>query len=299
MRVTARRRARDISRDGEYGDGVTRSLVLVLALAATTHARGLRWNAPDDCPDEATVRSAIERRLEASLDSVTFEVGVDIDPGPEGFVAHVSIADTEPRTLASASCAELTDAVAVVIARLATEVRAAPVHVPRRVPAWNVGARGDAIAGSGTTPELGVAGEVAAWFAWHRMRVEVLGEHWRASTARLDSTAAGVEVQLDALGIRAGVERGVLRAWAVGELGVLHGTGLGLMAPKSGDATWLAVGAGAGAGWPIAPHVRLVLACELEIPFDRVGFALGSGALVYRTGLVAVRGGLGIELGWR
>ena len=268
----------------------------LLAMSATT-PHGLRWNAPEGCPDAAAFRAAVEHRLEASLDTLAFDVGVDVDPSPDGFVARVTIADAEQRTLASASCTELSEAVAVIVARLALERRTVPA--PLSIPQWNAGLRADFVAGAGSTPELGLAGELVGWFAWRELRIELAAEHWRTSTARLDGADAGVDIHLDTLAVRAGWQRGVIRAWLEGEVGTLSGTGFGVMTAQSGDATWLAGGGGASAAWPVAPHTQIVVGGDVEFVIDRVGFALGSGTVIYRTPPATIRAGVGIEVGWR
>lgn len=293
--------------------------VFVLVVATSARAGGIVWHAPSGCPDDAAVRQAIEHRLEGSLDAVALAVDVAIARGDAGFVAQIRVAGTDDRTLTSTSCTELTEAIAVVVARLATEARDASPPPPAPPPApsprvevvaapprpiaaptpWNAGLRTTAILGSGNVPDVGVAGELAAWVAWRRLFVELAGVRWLSARAKLDEvTMAGTDVQLDAIALRAGWQFRVLRAWLVGEVGGLHGTGVGLMAPRSGTGTWLAAGAGVGAVWPLAAHVRGVVGAELEITMNRVEFALDSGQVLYRSSPLAVRGGLGIELVW-
>ena len=290
--------------------------LLVLLAAGTARADGLGWKAPPDCPDDAAVRQAIERRLEASLDSVALTVDVEIVHGETGFVAQIQIPDAPVRTLTSAKCDELTDAVAVVVARLATEARAkeappapvavvtppAPTPPPTIVerPPSNAGLRVSGLVGGGSVPSVSVAGELAAWLAWRRAFVELAVARWRSSKADLEgSSAAGVIVQLDAVALRAGWHRGRLRAWIGGEVGRERGTGVGVTEAHTDSAKWIAAGAGVGAAWPIANHVRVVVGGELEFAIDRAQFTLQSGQVLYRTSVVALHGGAGVELVWR
>ena len=288
------------------------AIIACCVLASTTaHAGGLAWHAPDGCPDDAAVRQAIERRLEAPLDSVALAVAVDITRDATSFTAQVRVSGTDDRTLTSASCDELTDAVAVVVARLATEARAAtpppaPAIVVAQVPpppirhVWNAGVRTTAIVGSGNVPSVGGAGELAAWVSWDHAFVELAAARWLTRRASIDaSTMAGVDVQLDTLAIRGGGHFGILRVWLGGEVGQLDGTGFGLTTPHGGSGSWRSVGGCGAVGFRLASHVRGVVGLDLEIAIDRVQFALDSGEVIYRSSAVALRGGVGIELDWR
>ena len=154
--------------------------------------------------------------------------------------------------------------------------------------------------GSGNVPTVGAAGELAGWVGWHDGFVELAGARWLSSTATIDSTTtAGVDVRLSAAALRAGWRFGAVRAWIGGEGGRLNGTGVGLMAPHGGSGTWITAGGGAGVAWRLARHVRGVVGVDVEIAIDRVQFALDSGEVIYRTSLIALRAGAGIELGWR
>jgi hypothetical protein len=149
-------------------------------------------------------------------------------------------------------------------------------------------------------PNVGIAGELAASLSWREVFVEIGGMRWVTRKADLEGAeSAGVDVTLDAIALRAGWQHRILRAWVGGELGRLRGTGVGLMAPHEGSGTWLAAGGGFGVAWPLAHHVRGVVGLDVEIVMDRVQFALDSGEVIYRSSPVALRGGVGLELGWR
>jgi hypothetical protein len=219
------------------------------------------------------------------------------------------IADS--RTLTSESCSELTDALAVVIARLASfveppkaivEIEPALVRTDeRRSIAWNAGIRLDGIVGTGGAPDLGIAAGLGVWGTRKSLSLEIAVSRWKANSATVaDSTMAGVDVSLDALAVRAGWRPANrhIRGWIVGELGSMEGVGVQLDGSRRGSARWSAVGAGAALAWPVADHVALVGAGEVEFLIDHVKFALDSGSVLYRTPAVAVRASLGIEVGW-
>src|SRR4051812_11338361 len=167
------------------------------------------------------MRAAIVQRLDAPPDQIELTVAVDVVAAAEGFVAHLAMGD-EQRELSSASCTELADAIAVVVARAAADARvstpvvtpAVPTIVPPvivapvvrsvavadaapRSRAWNAAVRVAALAGTGVSPDLDVAGELAVWASYRDFGLELAGSRWAATTAELGAMS-GVEVGLSA-----------------------------------------------------------------------------------------------------
>jgi hypothetical protein len=304
---------------------------IAVAAARVAHAGvDLAWHAPAACPDQAAMRTAIVQRLDAPADQIELAVTVDVVTAAEGFVAHLAIGD-ETRELTSASCSELADAIAVVVARAGAEAHvaalepppttpkvAAPVVPPPVVAApltrsigpirssdpWNAAVRVAVLAGTGVSPDLDVAGELALWASYRQFGVELAGSRWASTTANVGS-AAGVEVGMSAIALRATwspTEH--WRGWIVSELGSQRGMGVGFASAGEGSGRWLAVGAGAGFGWPIVPHVTAVVAGELEVAIERTAFALAGGdggmaATVYEAPRLAPKARIGLELSWR
>ncbi len=296
-------------------------VALVVASTSTAQAGNWRWIAPAGCSDEASLRAAIAARVESSVDPSSLDVDVSIVSGDGGFTATLVVggAIADSRTLTSASCAELTDAIAIVIARLASLAEAPRVAVveptpvalveigpviagmTEHVPRWDAGARLSGVVGIGAAPALGIAADLGVWARWRALSVEVALAHWKANTATVgDRSMAGVDVGLETVAVRAGWRfSGRVRSWLVGELGTIEGTGVQIAGPQRGSARWTGAGAGGAYAWPLADHVALVAAAEAKILIDRVTFALEGGAVLYRTPPVAVCGSLGIEIGWR
>ncbi|MEP6865937.1 MAG: hypothetical protein ABJE66_35285 [Deltaproteobacteria bacterium] len=306
-----------------------------VAAARIAHAGvDLAWHAPAACPDQVALRTAIVQRLDTAPDQIDLAVTVDVVATAEGFVAHLALGD-EKRELTSTSCAELADAIAVVVARagadahvtapevipaapavvapvaaqVAAQVGDAPVGrsvaaIPRpRTSPWNAAVRVAALAGTGVSPDLDIAGELAMWASYRDFGVELAGSRWAATTAEV-GTLSGVEVGLSAVALRATwspTEH--VRGWIVGELGSQRGMGVGFTDASAGSGRWSAVGAGAGFGWPIAPHLTAVVAGELEVAIERTAFALagsdGSASTVYEAPRFAPKARLGLELSWR
>jgi len=307
---------------------VVRVVCIWLALVATASAEtrtdaGLVWQAPEVCPDAGEVRARIERRLGMPIERAVHGIVVDIAPSDDGlahgFVARIDLRGitvaNEIRVLTSTRCDELTDAVAVIIARLAAEshqsqgepsvdraqlVVYAPPPAPPR--AWGGGVRALGISGIGALPRVGVGGELAGYARVHSLFAELAGARWLPSRRVLQEGAPGaVDVSMEVMSVRFGwgPEDRPLRAWMAGELGSIRGKGVALNDAQVGSATWGAAGAGFAVAWPMTPHTRLVGIIEAVVPTRRARFVLQDGAEVYRPAVATVRCGLGLEVGWR
>ena len=122
---------------GVRGSMAARAPVVLLALmsgglalvfgAPVASASPLVWDAPSGCPDAADVRTRIERRLGASIDHTVHGIEITVTRERGGYIALIDAraltVANDVRTLRSARCDELADAVAVIVARLATEAR--------------------------------------------------------------------------------------------------------------------------------------------------------------------------------
>jgi hypothetical protein len=317
---------------GACRGGVVKLALIWLALVATAHAEprtdaGLVWQAPVSCPDVAEVRARIERRLGMPIERAVHGIEVDIAPdlAPQGdgkdhgFVARVDLRGVtvanEIRVLTSARCDELTDAVAVIIARLAAERRQAPseqrgdrsrivVSAPPPVAprVWGGGVRGLGVSSIGALPKVSVGAELAVNARRHALFAELAGARWLPSRSLLQEGAPGaVDISLSMLTVRFGWGPEVLplRAWITGELGRLSGKGIALDDAQVGSATWGGAGAGFAVAWPMTPHTRLVGLIEAVVALQRARFVLQDGAEVYRPSPATVRCGLGLAVGWR
>ena len=264
-------------------------LALVAALATTAAADpGFVWQATDaSCPDSDEVRVRIERRLGMPLDVRGVEVA--ISRGGSGFVATIDLRGVtlanQNRTLTSAVCDQLADAVAVIVARLASEQRPiriaalateAPVAaIDRPLVAaaptrrtWGAGLRGLGVSGVGAQPDVGIGGELAGFVRHRRWFGELGAARWRKTSAYLTPGApGGVELGLETLAIRGGwsPEDMPIRAWGGLEVGRLAGGGVALVESRPATGRWVAASAGFGVAWPIARHFRLIGSIELAI----------------------------------
>lgn len=305
--------------------GVLRAWLVVVAMTAMVGgARGephaeaaLVWQAPGGCPDSAEVVARIEGRLGLPLERAVHGVAVEIAVENRRFVARIDLraitVANEMRVLSSERCDELADAVAVVIARIAAEQRAADeVRAPQAVrmeqpapaapPArWGGGVRLQTISGIGTLPGVGLGGELAGHVRRHEWYAELSAARWMPQSRFLHVGAPGrVDVRLDALALRVGYQsqRLPLRGYVTGEVGSVIGEGVSLDFAEMGNARWVAVGGGFAVAWGMTRHLRLVGVLETLVPLERARFLLQDGGVIFRPDPLAVRSGLGFEVGW-
>jgi hypothetical protein len=316
-----------------------------LARAEPGPGDALIWRAPVGCPGGDDVRARIERRLGAPLTGVYGVVVEVADPragGAARFVARIDLrglrgpdpaaAQAQPpsgddvRVLSSARCDELADAVAVVVARLAAELRPPPGPAPdapataspaiaarggaapaahpgaeRWLPEpWGADLRVLGVSGIGAQPGVSLGGELAGTLRLRSAIVELAGMRWLTSSRAPRTTVlagADVDLQLAALRIGWGSERLPLRAWLSGELGTLRGGDSDSADPRMASARWLAAGSGFAVAWPMGPWVRLIGMIEVAVPLEQARIVL-DGREIYRSAVAAVRSGLGLEIGW-
>lgn len=304
---------------------------IAVVLAGGTAAADVTWTAPAGCPSTVEVRARIEHRLgELSIDDVgAIEVVVTRHAGR--FTAAIdtraiSIAGNG-RTLTAARCDELADAVALIVARLATEANdqrraqptapafAATVRISRdtlalalpatreRQPiAWTGGFRALALSGIGMTPSVGVGADLSAFVQRDTAFAELGYARWAPRPMQVLPSADGlIEFDLQLVALRGGwaSTRMPLRAWAGLELGQMHGRGPALRTPASGVGRWIAISSGFGVGWPISPRTRLVGTFEVAVPVERAEFKFMDGSEVREPAPISARSALGLEVAWR
>ncbi|MBX3156189.1 MAG: hypothetical protein KF773_09335 [Deltaproteobacteria bacterium] len=293
-------------------------LAIVMGGASAAGAEGFVWEAPDACPDARDVRLRIEHRLGMPIDGSVHGIEVAIARGANGFVARidargVTVADGV-RTLTSAKCDDLADAVAVIVARLAREARevkeaGAPAAravdfappPPRRTPEFGGGVRMLGVSGVGIVPGIGIGGEVSAHVRRRARFAEVGVASWATSSSYLVEGAPGrVDVDLLSYAVRAGwsPQDKPLRGWLGAEYGTMGGRGVALVATQNGSARWMTANAGFSVAWQMSSHARLVGTFEVGVPIDRVRFVLAQGREIYRPSPAVARTAFGIEVGW-
>jgi hypothetical protein len=307
------------------------SLAGPAAADGTSHQLG--WRAPKGCPDARSIRARVEKRLDRSLDDVSVGVEVDVEKHHGSYTATIDLraitVANDVRTLTSKRCGELADAVAVIVARVASDAiaqkqtaiidmdpaagpsneREEPARVDVLVPTtpppprpWTLGARVSGVSGIGVIPKVGLGGELAVTLRVHDTLAEVAATRWATSVAQFhDGAPAKVAVELDAASARYGWRPTAmpLRAWLSVETGAMRGTGAVLPNQQLESGRWLAAGAGFGIAWQMRPWIRLVGATETMVAVERVRFSMGDGIVVYAPSPMSFRTMCGLEVGWQ
>ncbi len=293
--------------------------VIVIAAAAPAAAEpelGMAWSAPAGCPDEATMRARIEQRLGGSLDDVAIDrIAIAIERDGAALVARVDLGEPEPRTLTSASCDELADAVAVIVARVAAKRIAArprvavasapPPAVVARAPEpsaparWSFGARLASVSGIGALPGVGLGGELDAFVRRGPLAAELGVTRWAGASARDSIMTDEVSVGLSAAALRLGWRAPVpVALWMVGEVGTMTAVGTTLYDDRELSGRWLALGAGIGVDWNVWRWLGLVGTFEVLDTVDRTRFQTADGTTVYEPHRASARISLGAEVRW-
>jgi hypothetical protein len=287
----------------------------------------------------ASLRARVEQRIDRSLDDVAVAVAIDVSLSAGRYTARVDLGAVtvanDVRTLTSARCSELADAVAVIVARVASDAIAhGQTHTAHTVPVapaprvavldmpdpgsvdrpepvvrgpyvprpWTIGVRLGGISGIGVIPKVGLGAELAATVRIADHLAEIGGSRWLASAAQLHTGApAKLNIELDAATLRYGWRPPImpLRAWVAVEVGNMHSSGVQLPSAQLESGRWVAAGTGFGIAWQMTPWARLVGATETLLAIERVRFSLGDGIVVYAPSPMSVRATCGIEVGWQ
>ena len=299
------------------------------ALAVADDLVGLQWTAPRTCPGADAVRARIERRLGAPVEGSVHGIAITVARENSEYVARIDMRGVtvanEMRTLTSARCDDLADAVAVVVARLATEARLAAsavspgptpepaagvelgVHqtIDRPRPLWGGGLRAQFLSGIGSVPRVGVGGELSAFARRNHWFAEVGGARWASSPKYLIMGVPNhVDIELTTLIVRAGwlPTHMPLRAWVGGEMGPM--TARNIDAPdmriaRVASSRWVAAEAGFGVACPMAEHARIVGTFEIGVPIVRPELMLAEDGEIFRPYPTTARCSFGLKMGWR
>ena len=275
---------------------------------------GLVWSAPPECPDAAAVRARIEQRAGTTIEALTVgAIEISVRHTGDEMIAAVTV-DGDLRELRSASCDELADAVAMIVARVArvrvarredpveaAVVTAPPVSIDVAPSSpWSAGARVATTSAVGVLPGVAVGGELGVFVRRGSIAGELGYARWRAGSAH--DLMYGDDV---AIGLGAGVARLGWRfssvpigAWVVGELGSMTGTGAIWDDGRAASARWCAAGVGTGAHWMLGRRVELRATAEALDAVVRPRFELGDQLTVYEPARISTRVSVAVEVGW-
>lgn len=293
--------------------------LLVAALSAASDAQAasqvmLTWTAPSDCPSQADVLAQIDALTPATTEPARpLLVDAQIEARETGgLTLQLSVGGAE-RRLDAATCAELAEATAVIVAiALHPDAPPSPPSSVAPAPARDlpsdheetsvrVALRGfglfDVAALPSPSPGLGAA----LGLRWPNLRVEGFFAMFAEQSATVDNPAgAGAEVGLALGGLRGclGLGAPTVEVEACGsfELGNLSASAFGVDAPRQGSALWLAPGLELDVGYPLSASVGLFGSMGLLTPLGREHFDLREIGAIYQPPKVSARGALGIEV---
>ena len=312
---------------------------VVLSLATVGSARSAHadeagaltfsWQVPSDCPSRDQVRAEIARLLGGEI---RVPKGGDIKAVAvvaQGQTWSLAI-ETElagrpgRRSIEAASCQDLADATALIIA-LMIDPDAVAAHAKQPRPALPpLPAKSDSAsqkeprsvayllgihaAGSyGTLPSVdaGLGGGIG--LAGRRWRAELRGTYglrrdqkaWPAAPPAPADAHGQFNFTAAALAgcFNLGREGPAFGPCADAEIGVVSAKGVGVSVPLPAHTLWLALGAGAYAAIPLGPHLSLPLHLDVLAPLRRSEFVFRYvPTRVFQAPVVGARLSAGIEL---
>lgn len=289
------------------------------ASAATSSDVDLAWSAPATCPARAEMEERIARIVGASPDARAHEVmtaSVVITSEGAGFRADVKVgAGASTRSVAGATCNEVADAVALIIA-LAIDPRsldreaptpASPVTTPKEVPAALVPRRRVVHAGAAamidaqTLPATTLGAEIFAGWSPPHLSLEANAAISASARGTIDAQPAkGADFTLVHAGVRACYAifdaRFDVGPCASGGVDWIIASGFGAQAPADGTGRVFVGGLGARVTFEATAWLSLRLVAEALAPSARPRFEIDNAGDVYRTSGSLFRASLGLAL---
>jgi hypothetical protein len=286
----------------------------------------LSWQAPDGCPATSDVRAEVARLLGGEIllpASRRFKAVASVVHGP---IWSVSI-ETElagrsgRRTLEAASCQEVADATALILAltidpdvaashatrqqlpapSVSADTRPSPPKVPAPVD-FLLGVQGTGNQGTLPSVDVGLGGSVGV--VGRRFRVELRGAYSLRRDQVADAPApSGAYGRFNLVAATlAGCFNLGRQAWAFGpcadaELGVVSAQGFRISQSISARSLWVAMGAGGYAAISLGPHWSVPLHLDVLAPLARPEFVFTNvPSRVFQAPPVGVRVSAGVEL---
>jgi hypothetical protein len=278
------------------------------------------YAAPPECASASSIRSAVAR-LVSKPSTEPFQVQVVIEKTQTGYVSRIRSASSAERSLAGATCDEVVEATAVILAlamspkKAAATADAAAAPAPPTDPdgadaptsptersglrlAFKVGISGDSSALP--RPAFGISGSVA--LQGDIWTVQAAGAYFlqQRTTLPEDEDRGGALALWTVWPSACGVP---MRGWARlelcagSELGQILGDGFGVSSPRHAAALWLALLGAGQLSLGLSSNFRAYasLGVALRLTPDRP-FVLDGIATVHEPSRVSGRAGLGAEV---
>lgn len=305
-----------------------------VAQGPATPAVQVEWSAPaaQACPDRAYVLRELNQRLSRSTASASLTAtgALTLQPSGRYRLELTTRLDDVPgeRVFEDASCQAVTDAAVVVLAWMVDPdavsapaphvVRPAPERErrpPSTVPVGRTAVERRAPAlllelapqmDLGSLPGVAIGAELKVGARLSRVELTAFAASFApqqsvVSHRASDGAALGGKFDLATFGVEACVAASVspalrFAACAGPEVDWLNASGVGVSAPTSANAAWIALRAGGFGALALNQSLSLVLATRAIVPSRREHFALHNVGEVHRADAISFRVGLGLQL---
>jgi len=284
-RLDARQHARAVS---------AAALAVTLGIAGAAAAQPIELAAPAECGDAAALSDHVVAYLGRAVqpaDELEATVEVAQDAGTSEYVATIRVTtkqDVAERQVRGLGCPEVIDAAAFVLAMTVQDTQdahaaappaAPPPIVARQAPPgrrFHGGARLGGELEGGALPRItpGVSLTGNAWLGGYG--IEIGGVAYAPTRASAGADDIGVDVDLIAGRLRGCGATGALRLCGGGEIGRMHGEGVGLTDARSVSRRWSAVSVGVGWSRALGP-LSLFAEIDVVLGVERPRFTLDDG----------------------
>jgi hypothetical protein len=296
--------------------------------AASTEALALSWDAPPGCPSRTQVLAEVARLLGGTIampQGGSVEARASVVQGPKWSVSLTTrnAGQAGRRSLEAASCQDLADATALIVALMIdpdavaahagireVEEPAPPPTAPPPAPRpagrpIDVWAAMHGQASLGVLPGVDAGVGAGVGLGGQRWRVELRGTYGlrRDQTAR-SSAAPAAYGQFNFLGgalaacINLGGDAIAFGPCAGAEAGMVSAKGYGVSVGFPARTAWLALGAGGYAAIALGPHLAIPVHVDVLAPLRRPRYVIKDmDGTVFQASAVGVRLVAGIE--WR
>lgn len=291
---------------------------LLFAAAADAQTVALDWEAPVGCPGRDEVLARLGRPGAPPTRTLTARARVVRDAGGRwtlSLLTHDGALAGE-RTLAADTCAELVDALALILT-LTLDGAPRPVSPPppappppsppppgrAAAPAAPVRVEVRVVGGVdvGTLPSAAPVGSLSVAVQRGRWRLLAGAGVLGAQRVTLPS-GAGADLGAARAGLRACwvpyARRVELRGCAGLDAGLMYGESFGVSHPGPGSAGWLDGALGVELAWRARRWLSLVASVEGTVMIDRPTFAIGGVGEVHTPSRLGLNAQAGAEFGW-
>lgn len=282
---------------------------LLLTARAAADVR-LDWQAPDGCPDAATVTSALTKWLETTgtpLEAAEVQIDAQAERSPSGYELALELSTrsgARRMRMFSESCDVFAQVIAVQASLLITSAQAEPP--PRTAAAGTAtevwfALRAQGLLASSPLPAPAFGLAIAAAYVALPLKVELAGGYLFARDLRYDAHPdVGGRLQSGFLSLRpcAAVQlaRLELSGCAGAEAALIRGQGVGVSGARATVRSWFALVAGADLSVFVTPIWSVWLGVDLLTSLTRPDFYVAQLGALYRPERFGVRGALGIEM---